>query len=1013
MKITAPELPFEKEMINFYFEYLINWLLLFAKEKESNNLRFEYIINRFAKLNLLSLLINSKFKNRISDIIENFMKIVENGFYEINKMVFINIKNTISNLISEYSEFPKEVLRVLVLNLNKKKNKFRYEISYYVIEKNKNMLFTPISNFLMDKINDEFLGDNYYRIIKSLNLIGKEFLMNFFMEIKINKNGKIIGKTHGVPIFKIILKVFSQNNSIYLGIKYKNIIENLMNNLNSKNKNEQKEIFKCLCKFIARNEKEELKKVFLYSLIKEKINIYLCDIQDGKLMDFCLNLCLKLNDRKIFKIICSSFLNSRINITNEKTIQFVFDFISEKIIKNFNLCDFQSNEKVKFLKSISSVFILIIKKLKIYENLFENGINQLFDLNKENKFSLSLILTIILFLSMKNENDFYDLNLYFFKNYRIKEEKENSIKKQYINFKYLDNIQLMLDFISQYIIFVDEKLNPNSIKILNSMIYVIIYFIRFLLYDLEILIIEKYKDILFQIFDIIKIIISNEIDNTSIINSIISLIKDLIYFDDNDIQNKIKEILSRDLFNLIINKGKKNIKSLSFIIDKFNELNIENKNFEILVPKDLLTLIKNNFTSSNPIILINDLLSIDEKKKYDLIFFTDDFINYIINDFKNEINEKISLKKDIIKKNNINEDFNEIIDYVNLYHETLIFQSFCLIKLNDKKEINLFIKFILNEIYEIYIQNEEKKKKEEEINYYKQFQYLCIEKYISLLFRLIENGVKFKPSHHIKIINLLLSKNKAIRNYFIEKIYSRIIKKKPLDYFFNIIPMVTISFSDPYKLLSQKAKKIFSGFIKEISKRIKNRNLNDISSYKYIPEVYISNIISYCVFNNNLNAFFKFSNKKDFFKNIFNEFLKIIKQNCSNIDSNFILRNLDVLKKTDLSKKKIIKKIFSNNLIFEVNYQLEDINYEDIKNKIIDFLITLINSNYISNFSYGNINPRIPLIFLNNEIYESKNKTIEKNDNTFILDIDILKSNNQSKNNDNSKKLNSKSLKEL
>ena len=225
--------------------------------------------------------------------------------------------------------------------------------------------------------------------------------------------------------------------------------------------------------------------------------------------------------------------------------------------------------------------------------------------------------------------------------------------------------------------------------------------------------------------------------------------------------------------------------------------------------------------------------------------------------------------------------------------------------------------------------------------------------------------------------------------------------------------MVTISFSDPYKLLSQKAKKIFSCFINEISKRIKNRNLNDISSYKYIPEVYISNIISYCVFNNNLNAFFKFSNKKDFFKNIFNEYLKIIKQNCSNVDSNFILRNLDVLKKTDLSKKKIIKKIFSNNLIFEVNYQLEDINYEDIKNKIIDFLITLINSNYISNFSYGNINPRIPLIFLNNEIYESKNKTIEKNDNTFILNIDILKSNNQSKNNDNSKKLNSKSLKEL
>ena len=50
--------------------------------------------------------------------------------------------------------------------------------------------------------------------------------------------------------------------------------------------------------------------------------------------------------------------------------------------------------------------------------------------------------------------------------------------------------------------------------------------------------------------------------------------------------------------------------------------------------------------------------------------------------------------------------FYYLINYVNLYHEILTFHSFCLMKLNNKKEIYLFVKFNLN-----YIQNEKKKKK--------------------------------------------------------------------------------------------------------------------------------------------------------------------------------------------------------------------------------------------------------------------------------------------------------------
>ena len=1025
MKITAPEIPFDKILINFYFEFLITWLNKFPLDyKLDNNLnfRFEYIINRFAKLNLLSLLVNSKFKNKIEQIIENFMKIVENGYYEIDKIIFSNIQITISNLIGEYTEFPKEVLRILILNLNKKQNKFRFEISKFVIEKNKNMLFTPISNLLMDQNydNDNFSGNNFYRIVKELSKIGGEFLIAFFLRVKI-ENGKIIGKINNVNILKVILKIFSQENSVKLAINYKNVFEALLNNLTGKSKFDKKEIFKCLCKFLSRNDKEMLKKFSLDSLIKEKIDFYLLGIQDIKLIDYCLNLCLRIENRKIIKIICQAFINSKNNNANEKVIQFIFNFISEKIIKNMNLYDFESNEKIKFLKSISSIFNLIVKKLDSFQNSFEEGINKLLDLNKDNKYSICIILMVIFFFSMKSSFCFNEINEYFYKKYRkeIKDSKgENLIKKQFINFEYLDNIKSMLDFIAQYIIFVDDESNPNSTKVLNSMIYVIIYFIRYLLFDLEILIIDKYKEIIFQIFDTIKIIISNDIDNILIINGLIFLIKELIPLDDIDIENQIFDMISYDLSNFIFKKGKKNIKSLSFLIDKFNETkgDLVSKNKEILIPKDLFNLIKNNFTYSNPIFLINDLLGIDKNQKYDSIFFTDDLINYIFNDFRNDINEKISEKKEIIK-NNINdkESFDLLYNYVKLYNETLKFQSFCLIKLdnnneNEKKdkEINLFIKFILNEIYEIFIQNEEevefKKKKEtdkkeeneekKEINYYKKFQYLCIEKYISLIFHLIERGIRFKSSYQIKIMNLLLCKNKAIRNYFIEKINSRIYKKRPLDYFFNFIPMITITFADPYKILAKKAKKIFTIFIDEIYKRMKNRNLNDISSYKYIPEVYISNIIVYCVFNNNLNAYFKINDKKNYFKTIFTEYFKIIKKN--NFDSDFILRSLDLMKKYDLSKHKIIKKIFPSNLIFDVEYNLNDINYENTKNKIIDFLIQLINSNYITDFSYENLIPRLPSIFINNNIPTSKNKNYENegnNSKSFILDTNQINNN--------------------
>ena len=222
--------------------------------------------------------------------------------------------------------------------------------------------------------------------------------------------------------------------------------------------------------------------------------------------------------------------------------------------------------------------------------------------------------------------------------------------------------------------------------------------------------------------------------------------------------------------------------------------------------------------------------------------------------------------------------------------------------------------------------------------------------------------------------------------------------KKPLNRFFNVIPMISLCLNDGEKNLAKKVKKMLIAFVKIILQKLKTKEANE--NYRLIPEVYLSYIIMYFIFNPNLNVYFQRIGKKNFFNEIFAGFIRIVKkENNNNFDSDFVLKLLNCIKIQDLSDKKVIKKVFKFGIIFDIKYQIKEINYENVKNNLIENFIQLINSNFTNDFSYKITTPKIPTIFIKSNKENCNSSKI--NDTNFILDIgkisDFMKSTNKSK----------------
>lgn len=1008
MRLYAPETTYNDQTMKYYLTYLTKWLLSYqtslAPPSSSLEIKFEYIIERLAKSNLLSLIVGIVEDKKILEIMNKFLNIQEEKCYEPKSEIFSNFVLIITGVLEDMTDIPTSILNVLLIHLNRKNNKDKYELCKAILVKMKNFLAAPINELIISNGKINIKDHDFCVMIKELSKINFEFLVKFFLKIpkKINKE-----KINGARYFDILLHVFSTENSFEIAIRYKHLFSNLLDQLNS-NKSENKyKIFKTLSKFLSRNKLKSTENNF-FAICEEKIKQYLKEMKTESNALNALYITKKIKKWKLIKLISLTLLSSPYTIVYKTAMKYIFEIINEKIFGNFNIYDLNSVDKLKLLNKSSKLFTSILEKMSDTSNDLNEQFNlclkQLFDNEPNNSIGKLIILFYFAHQNVTMISIWNQIILAYYSTSFDNENQKDNILFNIFN----DNekqFESMLDFFSLYITNVDEEINKNSITVLISMIYVIVYFVKYHIYTNLIM---NSDNITSKIIRDIKLIITNKLTNNDVFTAQMILLKQMLYVpqSDENSKNELYDLIQNDIANFVLENEKINVKAFCVVFYELNSLLTD----KVILPSKFNEFLSDSSKYMNTLKFINEILKLDKKGLYTSIFFNENTIKYLLYDLKEKIfsdtkNEQIKIttdEKDKIAKHNV-------IKLISGYHEILKYQFYHLIKVikekekdNYNKEINQFIKFILSAIYNFFekeyvdIEKLSKKKKKKFNHTYSQIQLLCIAKYINLIFKFYENEIQIKSSYQIKIMNLLLCKDFFIRNHFIQKINKKITKgSTSLNYYLNIIPMLTIAFADPDKSLQRLSNGIISSFISHIFKKLQKINdINDNSAYKYIPEVYLSYIIVYFVFNRNLNILFQIADKKElsYFSEIIISFFKIIKRQCENkIDSDFILRLLSKIKGESLKERKEIKNIFSNGLYLVIDKDDDDnndiqVDYELVKNDICEFVKRIVSSQFMSDFSHGNIKPKLPIIFIGVEKNGNSIKRESVMRKTFVLD---------------------------
>ena len=245
MRLYAPETTYNNQTMKYYLTYLTKWLLSYqtslAPPSSSLEIKFEYIIERLAKSNLLSLIVGIVEDKKILEIMHKFLNIQEEKCYETKSEIFSNFVLIITGVLEDMTDIPTSILNVLLIHLNRKNNKDKYELCKAILVKMKNFLAAPINELIISNGKINIKDHDFCVMIKELSKINFEFLVKFFLKIpkKIKKE-----KINGARYFDILLHVFSTENSFEIAIRYKHLFSNLLDQLNS-NKSENKyKIFK-------------------------------------------------------------------------------------------------------------------------------------------------------------------------------------------------------------------------------------------------------------------------------------------------------------------------------------------------------------------------------------------------------------------------------------------------------------------------------------------------------------------------------------------------------------------------------------------------------------------------------------------------------------------------------------------------------------------------------------------------------------------------------------------------
>jgi hypothetical protein len=233
-----------------------------------------------------------------------------------------------------------------------------------------------------------------------------------------------------------------------------------------------------------------------------------------------------------------------------------------------------------------------------------------------------------------------------------------------------------------------------------------------------------------------------------------------------------------------------------------------------------------------------------------------------------------------------------------------------------------------------------------------------------------------------------------------------------------------LGLSDPNETIEKHCKEIFGVFLDLLKiKLIKYEDYLNTDGYIYIPEVYVFYLIIFFIFNDNINIYYQqssiiYNNKyqsNKYFMNIFGNYLKEIKRKFGFVDSTFLLKVLNEMKKCDCKNIKHIKCLDKENVFVNYDYiendndensEKIDVNFDKVKNSVIDNIMSMIYSDYLSDTKRtdkdGNgIYPQIPNILTGKDVEFKDNYLFNFNKYNDIKNLQEEEKNNDINNNSN------------
>ena len=1189
LRISAPEIPFENQEMQFYLELLIKWLMLEDKKQTSSELAFFYVLHQIAKLSALCLLFTTSLIEQVPTIINKLFNFLEKNIYTEQQCQ--DFLECISSTVNEYSEIPVEIVQILLTYLCKDKKdkceKQAFNVAYNVIKENKSILGNKIRDFIIpvpdekniqkskkdkDKkgkrksvksnnkkrksssndnlfnINNSeatlfFEKNNYLKIIKQLSKISPDFLLKLLGELN-NKGLDLSKKYFSFSSFDILRKTLSNENSYEIFQNWKLLCMNYFNSLKEDNLNKSNDekvkdydikflIFKCAIKFLTRNDKDKLKENNIYLFVKDSISYFLKTLSAKNEIEKCLQVLIKSLNWNITSFCLISLLPSKNNKKSKLVKDFFFKIIKGQILSNIILQDFKDKKTTKMLNTLSKPFNLILsyldESIKIYQismnsKLLEDSnfdylikkIQSIFD-TETCPTSVKLMMFFYLALHSRGATTIWYTLLHLIFTDKSKdineEEKDNNEEKEEIKFLNCiefngqkDEIKELIDFLNQYIIFVDEKSNPDSIKVLTSILFTLEIFLCSLHYRKDTLS-KNNKELLFMIINnAVKLIFNNNITNRNVFDVICKIILLCLHLCVNleneeeiniKIKQKLNELLFEDMSEYVFKndeiKPRYYVKLICTYYKMIENLSIkeeENNSSTIfrIFPKNFIHLLKNE-KKINCLGFVNELTFYKIDNKFSSFYFDANLAENVMKILKNDINEGIENDKNEIfkiigekKKDNNNEENNEIqiltknlIPKIKFSSEIMKYELNYLIKkiMDDKNnqsinneeknfDIKNYIKTIFNNLFKLintilinkkFIENNSFKKESNEeffedaisksknknkkikskknktsteisniediinINY--------IQQYIDILFYMSEIGISFSFRKLVKISNLMLVRDVRVRGYYLNKVHKSLIKlKKTHRNLTRLYSIMLLGLSDPNETIEKHCKEIFGVFLDLLKiKLIKYEDYLNTDGYIYIPEVYVFYLIIFFIFNDNINIYYQqssiiYNNKyqsNKYFMNIFGNYLKEIKKKFGFVDSTFLLKVLNEMKKCDCKNIKHIKCLDKENVFVNYDYiendndensEKIDVNFDKVKNSVIDNIMSMIYSDYLSDTKRtdkdGNgIYPQIPNILTGKDVEFKDNYLFNFNKYNDMKNVKEEEKNNDISNNSN------------